>query len=906
MKNFTLVHETPSHFVLHNGIAKFHVAKHGLDTPTADKIRSLARGGLVTPDNALNQVVQDKGIVGGTIKDGSDEERFHFHNLTFDIDKARDISKKKANGEVEVSPKWLDKIRLDKEAALASKSDNPVFIAQVHSPQGLKPLLIDGNHRMYKAVHEGKKTIPAYIFTPEQTLSLMTDKFPKSELRAAVKKDEAEGKGPQLVNGSDYSPKKMAGGGEAQSPEEAGIEAVAKKEATLKNAGISPSQSDDEIQIEAEEKKRRGYDDGGAVQSFQDSFRKATHYDNGGTINDQIQIANNLKDKSGRITQQDVDNAKHYANGGGPDDDSTPQDKAIAALRKVFSPAPTPTPQPTPDSYEEIRRRSRLSITDPSNPEAYAQGGSIANETQSQAIKRHADGNPANLAHGGHMHHQMNQGKNTLHFHFYDGAVVPTPLDKEMGAGSSPQATPLDKYVHLDEGTTSGDVAAAADDQMSDSDKLAQAAQDVQSGLDSQVPQAAPMAQANPNVVPPEQQISAAPKALPKTPDQQPDLLNQLNSDIQGEQNAILGGANEQAKGFAAQAQAIQSNLDQQQKANVAYQNEVDNITKQNTQLFDNVRNNIINPNQFWEDKSTGGKIAAGIALLLGGISSGLTGKSNPALDVIQNQIQRDIEAQKSNQAQAVNLYKLGLEKYRDTQAAHQYATLQANALLQGQLSKISAQTGSQTAKFNAQQAIHQIGLQNAELRSQLGLRQAAMSSMNQAPSNAPGVNPDKLRLLTMAGVIPKDEAPTADKELGEYQKLSNSLDEVDNVFKNAHNDATYTQRISEGLPGGSLFPTVRDRSKKFLAETNALLDKYTKDLTGRVTPQSMQNLSHSIPAAGDSPDVMNRKLNSFKDIVREAYSFPTLTKYRLLNPNDPIIQSSATRQKRFTEGPPK
>jgi hypothetical protein len=130
----------------------------------------------VSPDNAYNQYVQKKGIVGGTVYDGSEHEHFLFGDYCFDIDKAREISNKTANAELPVSSKWIDKTKLNKEQAMSSTSTNPVFIAQIHTPNGLKPLLIDGNHRMYKAVQEGKTSLPAHIFTPEQTTELFVKK----------------------------------------------------------------------------------------------------------------------------------------------------------------------------------------------------------------------------------------------------------------------------------------------------------------------------------------------------------------------------------------------------------------------------------------------------------------------------------------------------------------------------------------------------------------------------------------------------------------------------------------------------------------------------------------------------------------------------------------------------------
>lgn len=808
MKNFKFVHEAPEHFILHNGKSHFHIAKNGIDVPTTEKIRALAKGGQI-------QSPQEAGI---------------------------EAEEKTKRAQAQQSPE-------EKQIEADAKQQDPTDYVKYNNPdkfaEGGKLSSSDRAHIAHKNFAGPDRSYP--------------------------------------IEDASHARNALARVSQHGSPE---LKAQVRAKVHAKYPGIEQS-----------------YDDGGTVtpvQTFQDSFRKATHYADGGDIQEQ--------------------------NPG----------LAETVAKYFHKPTPAPTPQPSRDEeYAKIRAQN----TENMKTGNYAGGGPVASnsvddishETQSQAIGRYAAGNPANLAKGGATHHT--QGK--YHFHFYDGGPV-THSDKYPEA----PATPLDNYVNqaeptgtvgedaADQGVTIGDKdldpnatlnlqggALPETDLQKEIDAASQAQQPPSAtesannlartmGKDLPFPEDQPTPP--PSAIPPSQQISVSNRPQASAIPDKSDMLGQLNADIKGEQEAILGGKTAEAKGFAAQSQAIQNNLDQQQKANEAYQNEVNQITKQNTDLFNNVRTNKINPNQFWDNKSTGAKITAGIALLLGGVSAGLSGKSNPALDVIQKSIQNDIEGQKLNQEQGVNLYKLGLEKYRDTQAAHQYATLQANALLQGQLSKIAAQTGSQTAQFNAQQAIHQIGLQNAELRSNLALRQAAISSMNAQPTNRGGLDLNKSRLLQMSGIIPKEEQSNVDKESEDYQKLSNYLDEVDDLAKRAGGNATYTERIAQGIPGGSMLPTFRDSTKEYLAQTNAFLDKATKDLTGRVTPQSMENLKHSLPVAGDSPAVTASKISTLKDIGRSGYHFPTLQKYTIIGQHDPVATPDATRRKKFTPGPAK
>lgn len=118
-------------------------------------------------------VKANNGFIGGTIRDGSSDERFALGALTFDIQLAKEMCAGQPNDEVEVSPKWSEKINVDPQAAMRSKSQNPVLVAQLCVGGKTYPALIDGHHRMYKAVHTGEKTLPAYVFTPEQTISLI-------------------------------------------------------------------------------------------------------------------------------------------------------------------------------------------------------------------------------------------------------------------------------------------------------------------------------------------------------------------------------------------------------------------------------------------------------------------------------------------------------------------------------------------------------------------------------------------------------------------------------------------------------------------------------------------------------------------------------------------------------------
>ncbi len=88
--------------------------------------------------------------------------------------------------------------------------------------------------------------------------------------------------------------------------------------------------------------------------------------------------------------------------------------------------------------------------------------------------------------------------------------------------------------------------------------------------------------------------------------------------------------------------------------------------TQKNLQLADDLRFNRIEPKTVGDligEKSTTGKIGTIFGLLLSGAGSGLSHQPNALLEMMNKQIERDVEAQKQNQANKQTWFKAGLEQ---------------------------------------------------------------------------------------------------------------------------------------------------------------------------------------------------------------------------------------------------
>lgn len=90
--------------------------------------------------------------------------------------------------------------------------------------------------------------------------------------------------------------------------------------------------------------------------------------------------------------------------------------------------------------------------------------------------------------------------------------------------------------------------------------------------------------------------------------------------------------------------------------------------TAENLAFYDDLQNGQIHPKTYsdlYEKKSTLGKIGTLFGLLVSGAGSGLAHQSNAVLDMMNKEIERDLEAQKTNQSNKQNWYKVAMEHER-------------------------------------------------------------------------------------------------------------------------------------------------------------------------------------------------------------------------------------------------
>lgn len=182
-----------------------------------------------------------------------------------------------------------------------------------------------------------------------------------------------------------------------------------------------------------------------------------------------------------------------------------------------------------------------------------------------------------------------------------------------------------------------------------------------------------------------------------------------------GQHNAAL--AEMQASKAGEDAETVQEALDVAQ-TKIAKMEQAEAERKQVKQAaiaslntkWDELAKTEIDPDRYWNSKDTGEKVLATIGLILGGIGGGLQGTGqNAAMDALQANINRDVEAQKASfmaKSQAMqgkeSVFRMMMSEFGDERMAEQATYATHWDMVSKQLQEIALTSQSNVTKENA------------------------------------------------------------------------------------------------------------------------------------------------------------------------------------------------------------
>lgn len=220
----------------------------------------------------------------------------------------------------------------------------------------------------------------------------------------------------------------------------------------------------------------------------------------------------------------------------------------------------------------------------------------------------------------------------------------------------------------------------------------------------------------------------------------------------------------------AKQQQEREQRLVQQQSLFTDYQKSVEVAAKK-----------TVDPNRYWNDKSTGGQIAAIMGIILSGLGNGMSGNGsapNQAAAMLNQAIDRDIEAQKADLGQANAVVGMRQNSFNDYHSlmgnADDAATLkkaEARTLVASQLEATAAKYKGANQQLLAQDAAAKLRAQSASELMDLAGKRVAQAHQAAELANQKRATDIAGGHLALAGKQFAYEQKKDDRDFGEKQR---------------------------------------------------------------------------------------------------------------------------------------
>lgn len=276
------------------------------------------------------------------------------------------------------------------------------------------------------------------------------------------------------------------------------------------------------------------------------------------------------------------------------------------------------------------------------------------------------------------------------------------------------------------------------------------------------------------------------------------------------------------------------------------------------------LREGKIDPNRYWGDMSTGNKVLASVAIALGGIGQGLMKSDhNMALDVINNAIARDMDAQKVNLNKAENLLRLNYEKTRDMRQAELMTQNNLLSAAKIQVEMAGANSQGPIAEARKTAIIGGLTMKQAEIEKQLAEQKniQVLKSGKLPPSTDPSI--------LVPHLVPKEHQKEVFHEIKQAQDASRVKKEFLKAFDTAGEENTVLRT------GGGLL-----RTPPSIKAMNMLALPLIHDLEGRVNEFEQKTVQDNMPKPGDLPTTIARKRQAMDQFLSQKESGPTAKGY--------------------------
>jgi hypothetical protein len=361
-----------------------------------------------------------------------------------------------------------------------------------------------------------------------------------------------------------------------------------------------------------------------------------------------------------------------------------------------------------------------------------------------------------------------------------------------------------------------------------------------------------------------------------QAPGQVPQVPSDMAAAFKQMQDASLMQAEAKSQAALDQQLAMDESMKDLQLEQLRYDTKVRALDQKKEALVKDIQTGKIDPTRAYSNMSTGNRVMAGISILLGGLSQGLTGaKSNPAMDVINNAVDRDIDAQKAELGKKQNLLSVNLHEYGTLKDALAATKMQIMTVAQTQVNMAAAKAGSKQALAAAQMFNADIDLKMAAIKQQLAASQAMSEKLNQ-PGGLSYKDVSKLNQELQDKMV---QLPNGNYMPAFNKESASKVKDIQSEIYRVKDTLSQARKFME--QGSSLPLTDRNRLAKTINQRvlGELKSKAMLDL-GALTEADLQLLEPLVPSVGDffstsskqKLDQLNQMLDSKMNAHYSAY----------------------------------
>lgn len=368
-------------------------------------------------------------------------------------------------------------------------------------------------------------------------------------------------------------------------------------------------------------------------------------------------------------------------------------------------------------------------------------------------------------------------------------------------------------------------------------------------------------------------------QASPESPQPLPQMgsasqagMNQAISGIQGQADAQSMAAKQQA--------AVAQKQSQEFDKLIAHGHELDaKFNQEHDAAMQDYNNGHIDPSRYMSSKGVAEQALTALGLIMGGLGGGMTGHGgNMALDFLNKNIDRDIEAQKFEMHKKQNIMAAMRDHYGDERTA--MLTTKAFMLdkYAADMAKIAAKSSDPMAQARAQQAIGQLRMQAGATLDEAKKREFVKSA------TAQGLMTPEQAITS----LPKEQQSKAYEEIGKFRIAEKSRNMVNRTLDEAFKINSLGNRIANPI-----------QSKNQLDSMEVNLLATLKPIFNNFSESDKEQAMANMPKLTDNQQTLQRKKMNMQQLIDVNTSTPTLDAFGISLPKSMNIQQSNRKPRR-------